>query len=334
MGVRDVKYRVGQALLVCGFAGIAAGVVWVVPDYIMSAQYGELAASARSEAASEPVSETDATQGADSADVGYEAGVESSEDASGGQSVDFSYLRDVNSDCVGWIQVASKGIDFPVMQSDDNEYYLHHDIYGRYGYGGVFLDHRASADGKTGIIYGHTLIGGGMFTELGVADEEGELTTIGDVVWTTPASGAVHYTPIATMHVYPDFADHQEFSWSYTAAQLEAAKSELVSKKAAAGVWNLEASRGSSAPLALSAKLAGTGDLDRYYVYTDADASAAADIAETYAWREWLRGLCAQSTQVAEDADALIDSSERSMLLACCSWPFDSHRTIVICVAS
>ena len=55
-------------------------------------------------------------------------------------SIDFSHI---NKDFVCWINIKNTNIDYPVVQGDDNSYYLHRDIYGNYLYAGTtFLDYR------------------------------------------------------------------------------------------------------------------------------------------------------------------------------------------------
>ena len=41
-------------------------------------------------------------------------------------SIDFKYLKEMNSDTVGWIKVPNTDIEFPVVKTDDNDYYLTH----------------------------------------------------------------------------------------------------------------------------------------------------------------------------------------------------------------
>jgi hypothetical protein len=54
------------------------------------------------------------------------------------------FLRQ-NSDVVGWIVIADTPINYPVLQGDDNEYYLHHSIDGSESKtGSIFLDYRCS----------------------------------------------------------------------------------------------------------------------------------------------------------------------------------------------
>ena len=85
----------------------------------------------------------------------------------------YAYLYAGNQDLVGWIRVPNTVISYPVVQSDDNNYYLRKNFYGEYSrFGTVFADYRNNV--KNGIenfntntiLYGHYLYTGTMFTEL------------------------------------------------------------------------------------------------------------------------------------------------------------------------
>lgn len=44
------------------------------------------------------------------------------------KTIDFAELRKINEDIVAWIQIPGIGVDYPVVQGEDNEYYLHHTL--------------------------------------------------------------------------------------------------------------------------------------------------------------------------------------------------------------
>ena len=95
----------------------------------------------------------------------------SSQPAQGGEPVmleKFADLYSTNSDLVGWIDIAGGGLSQPVLQTDDNEYYLKHDFYKEENKNGsIYMDwrnHVYPLDYDT-VIYGHnTRLG--MFTIL------------------------------------------------------------------------------------------------------------------------------------------------------------------------
>ena len=72
--------------------------------------------------------------------------------------VDLSELQAENSDTVGWIQVSGTDINYPVVKSTNNSYYLSHDFNKNINKGGwIFSDYRTDLDNlsQNNIIYGH-----------------------------------------------------------------------------------------------------------------------------------------------------------------------------------
>lgn len=66
-------------------------------------------------------------------------------------------LKAINSDVIGWIYLPSTNIDYPLMQGEDNSYYLTHTVRGEYSpAGSVFVDARGISEGNT-VIYGHNM---------------------------------------------------------------------------------------------------------------------------------------------------------------------------------
>ena len=57
-------------------------------------------------------------------------------------------LKRINSDTVGWIEVESTNIGYPIVQTTDNNYYLTHSFdKASNDAGWVFMDYRNSSDG-------------------------------------------------------------------------------------------------------------------------------------------------------------------------------------------
>lgn len=79
-----------------------------------------------------------------------------------------------NGDLAGWLTVEGTKIDYPVMQCDDDEYYLHHDFDGQDSkYGCLYVRERADLENGTNfVIYGHNMRDGSMFGELDLYLEE------------------------------------------------------------------------------------------------------------------------------------------------------------------
>lgn len=84
-------------------------------------------------------------------------------------TVDFDELKKINPDVIGWLYCKDTQINYPVVQTDNNEYYLHNMINGEYNFAGtLFVDYRCEKDfaGLNTIIYGHNMKNGSMFGDL------------------------------------------------------------------------------------------------------------------------------------------------------------------------
>ena len=80
-------------------------------------------------------------------------------------TVDFSELKAINPESIGWIKINDTNIDYPVMQTTDNSKYLVHNYRDEYSTsGGIFVDRRNNEflDDFT-IVYGHRMDGSLMF---------------------------------------------------------------------------------------------------------------------------------------------------------------------------
>lgn len=78
-------------------------------------------------------------------------------------------LNQSYNDSIGWIYIPDTAINYPIMQSSDNEYYLRRAADGSYLYAGsLFLDYRCSSDFSDfySIVYGHNMHDGTKFAEL------------------------------------------------------------------------------------------------------------------------------------------------------------------------
>ena len=84
-------------------------------------------------------------------------------------SVDFTDLLRKNSDTVAWLKVNNTNVNYSVVQSNDNEYYLKHDFNKNSNFGGwIYGDYRDDFKhfGTNTIIYGHNLTNRTMFGSL------------------------------------------------------------------------------------------------------------------------------------------------------------------------
>ena len=83
--------------------------------------------------------------------------------------VDFDALLNQCQDVVGWLYSENTVINYPVVQAEDNFYYLHRFIDGQYNASGsLFLDCTCYGDfsGKNTVLYGHNMKNGTMFGNL------------------------------------------------------------------------------------------------------------------------------------------------------------------------
>lgn len=81
----------------------------------------------------------------------------------------YEALYQANDDLVGWLSIEGMVIDYPVMRSEDDEFYLHHNFQGEEDkYGCLYVRNRADVDtpGTNFIIYGHNMKDGSMFGDL------------------------------------------------------------------------------------------------------------------------------------------------------------------------
>ena len=83
--------------------------------------------------------------------------------------IDFAGMRAVNEDVIGWIQILDSPVDYPLLDADDNKYYLSH-TYDRQwsSYGSIFLEPRNNPDlsEKHLVVYGHNMVNESMFGSL------------------------------------------------------------------------------------------------------------------------------------------------------------------------
>lgn len=83
--------------------------------------------------------------------------------------VDFQELNSMNPDVIGWLDVEALDISYPIVQGQDNEYYLHRTFLKQENFAGsIFVDCSNASDfsDPNTIIYGHNMKNGSMFGTL------------------------------------------------------------------------------------------------------------------------------------------------------------------------
>jgi len=98
-----------------------------------------------------------------------ESGGANNPPAAGPLYVDFSKLQQINPDICGWLYSPGTVINYPVVFSSDNVYYLDHLVDGTHSAAGsLFVDYRNNRDFSdlNTVIYGHHMKSGTMFGSL------------------------------------------------------------------------------------------------------------------------------------------------------------------------
>lgn len=81
--------------------------------------------------------------------------------------IDFPTLKTINSDAVGWVRIDNTRVDYPVVQANDNEYYLNRNVFKKYDrQGAVFMDYRNVMSDQNIILYAHNMKNGNMFADV------------------------------------------------------------------------------------------------------------------------------------------------------------------------
>ena len=134
----------------------------------------------------------------------------------------FEELSAINDDTVGWLTVNNTKINYPVVQAEDNEYYLKRD-YNKDSniLGWIFMDYRNSIYNMSNntIIYGHNIKVGLMFGTLRYAlnedwykNEENQIITFNTKVknmkWKI---FSIYKIPVTNDYLYANFDDNDEF---------------------------------------------------------------------------------------------------------------------------
>lgn len=83
-------------------------------------------------------------------------------------NLDWDYLKFINEDIIGWIEIEGTEINYPILKDNDSLYYLKHNYLKKYNSNGsIFtLDINPFEDYET-LLYGHNMKNGTMFSILG-----------------------------------------------------------------------------------------------------------------------------------------------------------------------
>ena len=133
-----------------------------------------------------------------------------------GESLSSFYdsMKGINGDYVFWLTIPDTDIDLPVVQGNDNSYYLTKTIYRtRSNTGTLFLDCNNANDlsDQNTVIYGHTLYGGGMLSSLKGYKKQSFYESHPFIILTTGEH--VYYYQIVSCSYVSAYADYRSRSY-------------------------------------------------------------------------------------------------------------------------
>lgn len=100
-------------------------------------------------------------------DITRESGDEKKE-----KKIDISKMMEKYPNACGYLY-CEDFLSYPVLQTEDNDFYLEHDAFGNYNkYGSIYFDFRCTTSSKKYIIYGHNMKNGSMFGNLDKLKDE------------------------------------------------------------------------------------------------------------------------------------------------------------------
>lgn len=81
--------------------------------------------------------------------------------------IDWKYLKSINKDIIGWIEIEGTKINYPILQDNSNLFYLKHSYNKKYNpNGSIFTTNKNFLTDKENIIYGHNMKNKSMFSML------------------------------------------------------------------------------------------------------------------------------------------------------------------------
>lgn len=83
-------------------------------------------------------------------------------------SIDWEHLKSINPDIIGWIEIKDTKINYPILQDNNNLFYLKHSYNKKYNSNGsIFTTNTNPFTDEETILYGHNMKNGTMFSILG-----------------------------------------------------------------------------------------------------------------------------------------------------------------------
>lgn len=82
-------------------------------------------------------------------------------------NINWKYLKSINEDIIGWIQIENTSINYPILKDDNNLYYLKHSYNKKHNSAGsIFTTNTYPFEDLETIIYGHNMKKKTMFSML------------------------------------------------------------------------------------------------------------------------------------------------------------------------
>ena len=90
------------------------------------------------------------------------------------RNINFASLQDENNDIIGWIEIPGTVVDYPIVQTLNNDYYMDYNVIKKKSrVGAIFMDSdNYSFEDVNTVIYGHNLTNGTMFAALHKYEKE------------------------------------------------------------------------------------------------------------------------------------------------------------------
>ena len=126
-------------------------------------------------------------------------------------AMDFAALREVNGEVIGWLVIPGTQISYPLLQGEDNSYYLTRTWKGeKSAVGAIFLEHTNSSDLSDfhTIVYGHNMKNGSMFGAL-QNYRDGAYLAAHPSVYLTVDGGSYRYDIFAVYEASVDSSTYQ-----------------------------------------------------------------------------------------------------------------------------
>ena len=161
-------YYFEKALKRAFFILCSLGILWGVSKLLKNSREDKASEEIQAEASSAASPKPDDKKVAASTTATQEKSEEQSEKRFDvPKTVNFDSMD--NSNVVAWVSIPSLDIDYPVMQCDDNEFYLNHAADGSVNHNGsIFMasENDSSYNDRNTMIFGHNMKNGSMFGAL------------------------------------------------------------------------------------------------------------------------------------------------------------------------